>query len=86
MHQCHQEMRTRPARFYEALSNGNTLLSPVTLFERQFLQILARILVDLRRPRWLHLLLPAGDALSAARLPDGQDRQALAFQELVPNV
>ncbi len=41
------------------------------------LQILARILVDLCRPRWLHFLLPAGDALPLV-LPPPRDRQVAA--------
>ena len=51
--------------------DGSLLYRIVPVDEEQalILQILARILVDLRRPRWLHLLLPAGDALPLALPP-----------------
>jgi len=51
--------------------DGSLLYRVVPVDEEQalILQILARILVDLRRPRWLHLLLPAGDALPLALPP-----------------
>ena len=59
--------------------DGSLLYRIVPVDEEQalILQILARILVDLRRPRWLPLLLPAGDALSA-------DRQALPLALPLP--
>lgn len=51
--------------------DGSLLYRIVPVDEEQalILQILARILVDLRRPRWLYLLLPAGDALPLALPP-----------------
>jgi transposase len=51
--------------------DGSLLYRIVPVDEEQalILQILARILVDLRRPRWLHLLLPSGDALPLALPP-----------------
>jgi transposase len=51
--------------------DGSLLYRIVPVDEEQtlILQILARILVDLRRPRWLRILLPAGDALTLALPP-----------------
>jgi len=51
--------------------DGSLLYRVVPVDEEQalLLQILARILVDLRRPRWLHLLLPSSDALPLALPP-----------------
>jgi transposase len=54
--------------------DGSLLYRVVPVDEEQdlLLQILARILVDLRRPRWLHLLLSSGDTLPLALpLPRG---------------
>jgi transposase len=53
--------------------DGSLLYRVVPLDEEQafILHILARILVDLRRPCWLHILLPAGDALPLALPPPG---------------
>lgn len=45
--------------------DGSLLHRIVPIDEEQalLLQILARVLADLHRPRWLHLLLPSGDVL-----------------------
>jgi transposase len=42
---------------------------PVDEEQALLLQILARVLADLQRPRWLHLLLPSGDVLPLALPP-----------------
>jgi len=59
--------------------DGSMLYRVVPVDEEQalILQILARILVDLRRPRWLHLWLPASDALPLV-LPPPRGRQVAA--------
>ena len=44
---------------------------PVDEEQALLLQILARILADLRRPHWPHLLLPSGDVLHLALPPPG---------------
>jgi len=51
--------------------DGSSLYRIVPLDEEQvaLLEILAQVLTDLRRPRWLHSLLPSGNILSLALPP-----------------